>query len=184
LRGLRHDLTAARCRWPMPVSSHGPPAPAPLVARRPSVAARGERAGDDRAPQRVRERAAAHRPARALPAPERFGCRADVRCDRRGGPAPRLDRLPAAQGRGVASRALALLVDDVRSHPTGLRPLVAFPGIDNPASNGVCRRNGFTLRGTITETFRGAELTINEWVLDLRSIRTIRPPPPESGYPV
>lgn len=75
--------------------------------------------------------------------------------------------LPVAQGRGIASRALALLIDDVRAHPTGRRPLVAFPGIDNPASNGVCRRNGFTLCGTISETFRGAELTINEWVLDL-----------------
>lgn len=73
--------------------------------------------------------------------------------------------LPDAQGQGVASRALSLLIDDVRSHPAGPRPLVAFPGVDNPASNGVCRRRGFTLAGTVTEQFRGSDLAVNEWVL-------------------
>jgi RimJ/RimL family protein N-acetyltransferase len=74
---------------------------------------------------------------------------------------------PEAQGRGVASTALALLVDDARAHRGERRYLTAFPGVENPASNGVCRRNGFTLSGTVTEQFRGAELTVNEWALDL-----------------
>ena len=75
--------------------------------------------------------------------------------------------VPEAQGRGVASRALALLVEDAREHRGDRRMLVAFPSVANPGSNGVCRRNGFTLAGTFTEEFRGAELTMNEWVLDL-----------------
>lgn len=74
---------------------------------------------------------------------------------------------PEAQGRGVASSALALLVDDARAHRADRRFLTAFPGVENPASNGVCRRNGFTLAGSFTEQFRGAELTVNEWALDL-----------------
>lgn len=74
---------------------------------------------------------------------------------------------PEAQGRGVASRGLALLVEDARAHRGDRRFLTAFPGVDNPASNGVCRRNGFALVGTLTEEFRGADLTVNEWVLDL-----------------
>lgn len=74
---------------------------------------------------------------------------------------------PEAQGRGVASVALALLIDDARTHPERRRFLTAFPGVENSASNGVCRRNGFTRHGTVTEEFRGAELTVNEWALDL-----------------
>ena len=75
--------------------------------------------------------------------------------------------VPEAQGRGVASRALGLLIDDAREHRNERRFLVAFPSITNPGSNGVCRRSGFELAGTFTEEFRGADLTMNEWVLDL-----------------
>lgn len=74
---------------------------------------------------------------------------------------------PEAQGHGVASKALALLIDDARAYRDGRRFLTAFPSVENAASNGVCRRNGFALVGTLTETFRGAELTVNEWALDL-----------------
>lgn len=76
--------------------------------------------------------------------------------------------VPDAQGGGVASRALRLLIEDVREHRGGRRFLVAFPSVTNPGSNGVCRRAGFELVGTFTEEFRGAELVMNEWVLDLR----------------
>ncbi|WP_372968518.1 GNAT family N-acetyltransferase [Microbacterium sp.] len=75
--------------------------------------------------------------------------------------------LPDAQGRGVASRALGLLVDDARAHRDGRRFLTAFPSVTNPGSNGVCRRRGFELVGTVTAQFRGADLTMNEWMLDL-----------------
>ena len=77
--------------------------------------------------------------------------------------------LPEAQGRGVASTALTLLIDVVRQHRGGCRHLVAFPGVDNAASNGVCRRNGFTHVGTLEEQFRGADLAVNEWALDLEA---------------
>ncbi len=79
--------------------------------------------------------------------------------------------LPEAQGQRVAARALALLIDDVRRHPERRGSLVAFPSVENPASNAVCRRAGFEQTGSTTETFRGAELTVNEWVLDLTALR-------------
>ncbi|MFB4351952.1 GNAT family N-acetyltransferase [Microbacterium sp. LS_15] len=75
--------------------------------------------------------------------------------------------LPAAQGRGVASRALWLVIDDARRHPSGLRHLVAFPSVENAASNGVCRRAGFSLVGSVPGQFRGSELRSHEWALDL-----------------
>ncbi|WP_102191927.1 GNAT family N-acetyltransferase [Microbacterium aurantiacum] len=75
--------------------------------------------------------------------------------------------LPEAQGQGVASSALALLVDVMREHNSERRLLTAFPSATNGPSNGVCRKAGFTHVGTMTEVFRDAELTVNEWVLDL-----------------
>lgn len=75
--------------------------------------------------------------------------------------------LPEAQRQGLARRALALLLDDVRGHREDRRLLVAFPETDNPASNAVCRGAGFRLLGTTTATFRGADLVMNEWVLEL-----------------
>ncbi|GGM48309.1 GNAT family N-acetyltransferase [Microbacterium saperdae] len=74
--------------------------------------------------------------------------------------------LPEAQGQGIAGRAVGLLRDDISSQGGDSRPLVAFPETDNPASNAVCRRAGLQLVGTITASFRGADLTMNEWVLD------------------
>lgn len=75
--------------------------------------------------------------------------------------------LPAAQGRGVAAQALTLLIADLRLRAEGRRHLVAFPGASNAASNAVCRRAGLALVGTVSEDFRGATLTVNEWALDL-----------------
>ncbi|WP_222119101.1 GNAT family N-acetyltransferase [Microbacterium sp. 1.5R] len=79
--------------------------------------------------------------------------------------------VPAAQGKGVASRALALLIDDARAHPAGLRHLVAFPAVENAASNGVCRRAGFERASSLAGEFRGSELTMNVWELDLHPHR-------------
>lgn len=78
--------------------------------------------------------------------------------------------LPEAQGRGIASRALALLIADARAHRGERRMLTACPAVDNLPSNGVCRRNGFTLHSTFTSTFRGAELLHNDWALDLSAV--------------
>lgn len=79
--------------------------------------------------------------------------------------------VPAAQGRGIASRALRLPIDDARVHRDGRRFLTAFPSVTNPGSNALCRRGGFELVGSVTATFRAAELTVNEWVFDLESDR-------------
>lgn len=84
--------------------------------------------------------------------------------------------LPEAQGRGVASRALALIIEDARLHRGERRMLTACPAVENLASNGVCRRNGFTLYGMFTASFRGADLTHNDWALDLTAHTPERTP--------
>lgn len=75
--------------------------------------------------------------------------------------------LPEAQGRGIASRALALVIEDARLHRGERRMLTACPAVENIASNSVCHRNGFTLHGTFTAAFRGADLVHNDWAMDL-----------------
>lgn len=73
---------------------------------------------------------------------------------------------PEHQGRGIAREALRQIVRLAASHHD--RPLlVAYPGIDNAASNALCRRAGFTRTGTETGPWRGGELTYNVWELDM-----------------
>ncbi|MFK0403495.1 GNAT family N-acetyltransferase [Microbacterium sp. NPDC090225] len=78
--------------------------------------------------------------------------------------------LPEAQGRGIAARAVELIIAQAQAStdPGERRMLVAFPGVDNAASNAVCRRAGFAHVGSVVEEFRGAALAVNEWALDLR----------------
>lgn len=73
---------------------------------------------------------------------------------------------PEWQGRGVARVALRRLIADVRADgERGL--LVAYPGVDNPGSNALCRGAGFTHTGSETAQWRGGELTFNVWELDM-----------------
>ncbi|MDY0907958.1 GNAT family N-acetyltransferase [Microbacterium sp. CFBP9034] len=73
---------------------------------------------------------------------------------------------PRWQGHGVAKEALRQLVRLVAAD--GRRELlVAYPGVDNPASNALCRSAGFEHRGSATMPWRGGELTFNTWVLDV-----------------
>lgn len=75
--------------------------------------------------------------------------------------------LPPFQGRGIASRAAALAVDRARAE-RGLRHLHAFPSVDNPASNAVCRKAGFSLVGECDFEFpRGRFMRSNDWRVDL-----------------
>ena len=70
------------------------------------------------------------------------------------------------QGMGIARQALRLLIRRVAER--GERDtLVAYPGVDNPSSNALCRAAGFELRGSGTIPWRGGELTYNAWVLDM-----------------
>jgi RimJ/RimL family protein N-acetyltransferase len=74
--------------------------------------------------------------------------------------------LPGWQGRGIARKALRLLIGEVAAR--GDRSLlVAYPGVDNPASNALCRGAGFEQGASLTEPWRGTELTFNIWVLDM-----------------
>lgn len=74
--------------------------------------------------------------------------------------------LPEFQGRGVARTALRLLLP-LAAARTERRTLVAYPSVDNAASNAVCRGAGFTLVGRQTEQWRGSTLTFHIWSLAL-----------------
>ncbi|MFH8803420.1 GNAT family N-acetyltransferase [Streptomyces sp. NPDC017936] len=75
--------------------------------------------------------------------------------------------LPGFQGRGLAARAARELVGIVRragGHPA----LHAFPGADHAASNGVCRKAGFTLLGQVDFEYpKGHWIKSNDWYVDL-----------------
>jgi RimJ/RimL family protein N-acetyltransferase len=75
--------------------------------------------------------------------------------------------LPAFQGRGIASaaaRAVAAHARVQRRH----QYLHAFPAVDHPASNAVCRKAGFRLRGeTDFEYPPGTVMRCNDWRLEL-----------------
>lgn len=75
--------------------------------------------------------------------------------------------LPRAQGRGLASAALAELVAYAAGR--GQRRFVhAFPSVDNPASNAICRRAGFEELGAIDFEYPpGRMMRVNDWRLDL-----------------
>lgn len=73
--------------------------------------------------------------------------------------------LPEFQGRGIASQALALLLEKARAWPA-VGAVHAFPGESNPASNALCRKFGFELVGTEDGGYAGREFRINHWVLD------------------
>ncbi len=70
------------------------------------------------------------------------------------------------QGRGVASRAVALILAEAKREPTQ-RSIHAFPAIDNGASNALCRKLGFTLLGEHDFEYPpGNRLRCNDWVIE------------------
>jgi RimJ/RimL family protein N-acetyltransferase len=77
--------------------------------------------------------------------------------------------VPAAQGRGLASAATALLLEHMRS--VGEHQFVhAFPSTENPPSNGICRKLGFTLLEVCRFEYPPASgnwMFCNDWQLDL-----------------
>src|SRR6266567_235294 len=54
--------------------------------------------------------------------------------------------LPEFQGQGIATRATTAVVERARTEGKH-RYIHAFPSVDNPPSNAVCRKVGFTLQG-------------------------------------
>ena len=76
---------------------------------------------------------------------------------------------PEWQGRGVAGAALREVTRRVAAEgDRGL--LVAYPGVDNVASNRLCRRAGFEHIRTGTTPWRGGELRFNAWALDISAL--------------
>ncbi|MGN9915346.1 GNAT family N-acetyltransferase [Micromonospora palomenae] len=77
--------------------------------------------------------------------------------------------LPEHQGRGLATAAVRAVVAEARAHGRH-RWAHAYPSVDHPASNAVCRKAGFTLLGeTEFEYPPGHLMRSNDWRLDLKA---------------
>ncbi|WP_031077210.1 GNAT family N-acetyltransferase [Streptomyces sp. NRRL S-118] len=75
--------------------------------------------------------------------------------------------LAGFQGRGIATSATAAVVREARAARKH-RHLHAFPSVDNAASNAVCRKAGFALRGACEVEYPpGRLMRSNDWRLDL-----------------
>lgn len=75
--------------------------------------------------------------------------------------------LPAFQGRGIASAAVAQAIAMARSDGK-YQFLHAFPSVDNLPSNAVCRKSGFTLIEECDFEYpKGRFMRSNNWRLDL-----------------
>ncbi len=71
--------------------------------------------------------------------------------------------LPAHQGLGIATAAAGLVI--ARARQAKLTPTMhAFPSVDHPASNAVCRKSGFTLIGPAEFEYpKGHLMKVNDW---------------------
>jgi RimJ/RimL family protein N-acetyltransferase len=80
--------------------------------------------------------------------------------------------LPESQGRGLASAATALVLEKARD--MGLHRFAhAFPSTENPPSNAICRKLGFTLLEVCRFEYppnSGNWMLCNDWQLDLTTI--------------
>ena len=75
--------------------------------------------------------------------------------------------LPEYQGRGLATAATAQLIELLRTKKER-RYLHAFPSVDNGASNGICRKLGFSLLGATDFEYPPSHIMrCNDWRLDL-----------------
>jgi RimJ/RimL family protein N-acetyltransferase len=75
--------------------------------------------------------------------------------------------IPAFQGRGLATVATEAVIAIVRSERKH-RAVHAFPSVDNPASNAICRKLGFTLLGASEFEYPpGRAMQCNDWRLEL-----------------
>lgn len=70
------------------------------------------------------------------------------------------------RGRGIAPAAVRLMLEAARAAGETL-PVHAYPSVDNPASNAVCRKAGFTLLGEEDFEVGGGVLRTNDWVAEL-----------------
>ena len=75
--------------------------------------------------------------------------------------------LPGFQGQGIAARATLAALAKLR--PLALHRFVhAFPSVENPPSNAVCRKADFTLIEEFEGEYpKGHFMRCNDWQLDL-----------------
>jgi RimJ/RimL family protein N-acetyltransferase len=77
--------------------------------------------------------------------------------------------LPTFQGRGIAGMATALAIAQARADGKH-RFLHAFPSVENPPSNALCRKLGFMLVGACEFEYpKGHFMRCNDWRLDLQA---------------
>jgi RimJ/RimL family protein N-acetyltransferase len=75
--------------------------------------------------------------------------------------------LPEFQGQGIATRAIAKVVERAYRAQT-YQFIHAFPAADNAPSNVICRKAGFTLWGQVDFEYPpGQVMRCNNWRLDL-----------------
>lgn len=75
--------------------------------------------------------------------------------------------VPAFQGRGIAGAATREVIAKARAEGER-RYLHAFPSVDNPPSNAICRKLGFVLQGPCDFEYpKGRLMRCNDWRLDL-----------------
>lgn len=69
------------------------------------------------------------------------------------------------QRRGIGKAAVRLLLERAaRDGRWG--PVHAYPSVDNPGSNGICRSLGFGLVGEQDATYDGQTFRSNDWVIE------------------
>lgn len=79
--------------------------------------------------------------------------------------------LPPYQGRGIATAAAAEAIDRAREEQKHRR-IHAFPSVDNPASNGICRKLDFLFIAECDFEYPpGSIMRCNDWRLELTSAR-------------
>ena len=75
--------------------------------------------------------------------------------------------LPAFQGRGLATKAGELIIEQARLENRH-QFLHAFPAVENASSNAICRKLGFVLVGTDEFEYPpGHFMVCNDWRFDL-----------------
>jgi RimJ/RimL family protein N-acetyltransferase len=81
--------------------------------------------------------------------------------------------LPEFQGRGIATAAATAVVADARSQHKH-RAIYAYPSIDHPASNAICRKAGFTLLGPSEFEYpKWHVIRCNDWRLEFETNRLL-----------
>jgi len=76
--------------------------------------------------------------------------------------------VPEYQGRGLATAAVTEAIEVARS--SGRRDAIhAFPSVENPPSNAICRKCGFELIGAVPFEYpKGHWMQCNDWRFALR----------------